>query len=890
LRSQRWPISRYERMSQALGVFVVVISAGALLGWFLGSPSVKGLRALYVPMAPNTAVVFLILGVLLAIVTSGLPRFRLAARVAIVLTITLVLARLGEDFKLFPPGVDHWIFRFPAQRIGLIEMGRMAFVTADTFLLLGAAFFLFTFSSHRWANNAAQGLSIVVSFIGLAFSLGYFYGAPLVNDGHSIPMALNTALCFFLSGVGLLIKASIRDITARQSGSDVLQKGHDELEARVNQRTAELLAQQEFLRTILDTSPSPIFVKDAEGRFTLVNKAVEGAYGRSAAEILGKTEADFNGNDNEIQVFVQDDREVISTLKPKFIAAEQLTNPMTGKTRSFQTIKVPLKLPGSETVQVLGVATDITDHIRVEQSLRESEERYRLLFESNPQPMWVYDIETLAFLAVNEAALFHYGYSRAEFLSMTIKDIRSAEDVPALLESVARMKPGLELAGAWKHRKKDGTIIDVEIVSHELMFAGRNAKLVLANDITERKRAERALHETEEQLRQSQKLEGIGKLAGGIAHDFNNLLTVISGYSDLLLRTGKLDESARDKMAEVNKAADRAASLTRQLLAFSRKQVLKPEILDLNSLVDGLGKMLQRLIGEDIEVKTSLRSEVAKISADPGQIEQVLINLVLNARDAMPGGGIITIETANVELDQAYSDLHIAVKAGAYVMLAVSDTGTGMDPETRKHIFEPFFTTKELGRGTGLGLSTIYGIVKQSGGNIWVYSELGKGTTFKIYLPQVSKPLTLEVAAVRSAPECIAAGGETILLVEDEEIVRKLACSILETHGYHVLVAQTGADAIEICRIHEGRIDLLLTDVVMPKMNGRKVAELGLQFRPDMEVLYMSGYTDDAIVHHGVLDAGTNYIEKPFTTATLTCKVGEAIRNARAESTSDSQR
>jgi CheY-like chemotaxis protein len=327
-------------------------------------------------------------------------------------------------------------------------------------------------------------------------------------------------------------------------------------------------------------------------------------------------------------------------------------------------------------------------------------------------------------------------------------------------------------------------------------------------------------------------------------------------------------------MKEVNEAAQRAESLVRQLLAFSRKQVLQPEVFDPNTLVEGTSKMLRRLIGEDIEIVNKLDPAVGKINADRGQFEQVLINLVVNARDAMPQGGKITVVTENVNLDQSYAGLRIAVKPGAYVMLAVSDTGTGMNTETQQQIFEPFFTTKEIGKGTGLGLATIYGIVKQSGGNIWVYSETGKGTTFKIYLPRVDAE-ALTSAHVRVHPTIAA--HETILLVEDEEMVRKLACDILSARGYRVLAAKNGDDAIAICGNHSGRIDLLLTDVVMPGTGGKEVADSIKRRRQDINVLYMSGYTDDAIVHHGVLDPGMNFIEKPFTANKLVTKVQEAL-------------
>jgi len=301
-------------------------------------------------------------------------------------------------------------------------------------------------------------------------------------------------------------------------------------------------------------------------------------------------------------------------------------------------------------------------------------------------------------------------------------------------------------------------------------------------------------------------------------------------------------------------------------------------VLDISSLVDGTGKMLRRLIGEDIEVIASLKPGIGKINADPGQIEQVLINLVVNARDAMKDGGKITIETANVELDAAYSDMHIAVTPGYYVMLAVSDTGIGMDAETRKHIFEPFFTTKELGKGTGLGLSMVYGIVKQSGGNIWVYSELGKGTTFKIYLPQVQAGANQTVTVDKPSALSGAGATETILLVEDEEMVRKLTSDILRENGYQVLAASNGEEAIQICNEYEGEIDLMLTDVVMPAMNGKRLSEIVRPIQENMRVVYMSGYTDDAIVHHGVLDPGTNFIEKPFTADTLTSTIQEVLQ------------
>jgi signal transduction histidine kinase/ActR/RegA family two-component response regulator len=428
-------------------------------------------------------------------------------------------------------------------------------------------------------------------------------------------------------------------------------------------------------------------------------------------------------------------------------------------------------------------------------------------------------------------------------------------------------------------RKVQERTSELEKANRQLERFSESNALKRSQAEKERMEAVEALRSSEQQLQQAQKLEAVGRLAGGIAHDFNNLLTVIMGYSGLLMRS-KVEKQTRERIEEINKAANRASSLTRQLLAFSRKQVLKPEVLDINSLVESTGKMLRRLIGEDVEVITSLKPGVGKINADPGQIEQVLINLVVNARDAMTDGGKITIETANVDLDPAYSDMHITVTPGSYVMLAVSDTGIGMDAETKSRIFEPFFTTKEVGKGTGLGLSMIYGIVKQSGGNIWVYSEPKKGTTFKVYLPRV-RAESNETVSVSKQPEVPPAlATETILLVEDEEMVRKLASDILRDKGYQVLLAKTGEEAIRICKDYGGQIHLMLTDVVMPEMNGRKLAECVSHIQQDMKVVYMSGYTDDSIIHHGVLKPGTNFIEKPFTAETLTSKIRQVLKKS----------
>jgi PAS domain S-box-containing protein len=869
-----WLVVRYPRVTQICGVLVMLISAAALAGWFVDHATLKAVHGKYVPMAPNTAVAFLLLGGSLIVVATPLPKYLWTIRTAIAVAVILVIARMSEYLTSLDLRVDHWLFKFPSEPLGLAPVGKMAFLTALTFLLLSSSLLLFTWQRPRWVPGAGHALSIVVAFIGLAFCLGYLYGVPLMYGSRSIPMALNTAICFLIAGSGLVIKGSRRNAEERAAARQALQRAHDELEERVLTRTAELEEKQQYLTAIVETSPNPIFVKDAEGRFTLINKAVELAYGRSASEILGKKESDLNGYHSEIQTFIHDDDEVLQTRKPKFIPEEELTNPQTGETRLFQTVKVPLSLPGNGTIHLLGVATDITGRKRTEEALRDAEERYRLLFDSNPLPMWVYDRDTLEFLAVNDAAVSRYGYSRDEFLSMTIKDIRSAANVPALLDNISH-ESGANSAGSWQHQKKDGSVIEVEIMSHVLVFAGRNAKLVLANDVTERNSALAALVETEEQLRQSQKLEGVGQLAGGIAHDFNNLLTVIIGFSSLAMRSLQAEDPLLGNLQEIKKAGDRATSLTRQLLAFSRRQVLQPKVLNLDSVVSEMEKMLRRIIGENIDLRAVLEPTLGNVNADPGQIEQILLNLVVNARDSMPNGGKLTIETDNVYLDEEYVKHHLGAQVGPHVMLAVSDTGHGMDQQTIPRIFEPFFTTKELGKGTGLGLSTVYGIVKQSGGNIWVYSEVGKGTTFKIYLPRVDAEVEEYRRAVDEATR--ASGSETILLVEDEEMLRKLARQTLGGKGYQIIEAANGDEAITLSKQHEESIHLLLTDVIMPGMNGRELATRLLETRPSLRVVFMSGYTDDAIVHQGVLDESANFIQKPFSPDSLCSKVREVL-------------
>ena len=481
----------------------------------------------------------------------------------------------------------------------------------------------------------------------------------------------------------------------------------------------------------------------------------------------------------------------------------------------------------------------------------------------------------------NPAAETIFGWSEAEAIGKDIRilivppeerESRSvlfekilSEDVDTRTISINTMKSGKRINCEWfrTYLKDDaGNLAGV---------------LSMANDITEEKKAEKALAQSLEQLRQSQKIESVGRLAGGIAHDFNNLLTVITGYCELMMiKIGEGNPLLQD-LQEISKSAERAAALTRQLLAFSRRQILLPKVLEIDTMVPEMDKMLRRLIGEDIDFVTILGAGAGKVKFDPGQIEQAIVNLVINSRDAMPDGGTITIETANVELDEAFVRLHGGAWPGPHVMLAVSDTGCGMDPETLSKAFDPFFTTKEKGKGTGLGLSTVYGIVKQSGGCIYAYSEPGRGTTMKIYLPRVTGETAPKEEKRDAGFDDRLHGSETILLVEDDETLRKLALSILEGYGYTVLSAGDGEEALRLLSDSPGIPPLLLTDVVMPKMGGRELSGRIQAIHPDTRVLYMSGYTDNAIVHHGVLDPGVSYLPKPFTPKALARKVREVL-------------
>ncbi|MBP1714162.1 MAG: multi-sensor hybrid histidine kinase [Deltaproteobacteria bacterium] len=521
---------------------------------------------------------------------------------------------------------------------------------------------------------------------------------------------------------------------------------------------------------------------------------------------------------------------------------------------------------GAQIAGAVANAQLYAERAKAERAHRESEEKYRLLVENANDAIFIIQDKVIRFSNPKTEELL--GYEARELTSIPFSEHIHPLDRESIWGGNGSGEGKLLAGRTFRIRNRNGREFWVELNSVAILWDGRLATLNFARDITEQKKLEA-------QFLQAQKMEAVGRLAGGVAHDFNNLLTVINSHSQLALMELKEWDPLREKFESIQKAGEKAANLTRQLLAFSRRQVVEMKVIDLNAVLSDLEKMLQRLIGEDIELKTSLGAGLGRVKVDPGQIEQAILNLVVNARDAMPSGGKLAIETGNEEVDQEFTGKHIGLKPGRYVRLAVSDTGVGMPPEVKERLFEPFFTTKEKGKGTGLGLSTVYGAVKQSGGEIWVYSEPGLGTTVKIYLPLVDEPL--EAGKRKTAGERMPTGQETILVVEDEDEVRKLAVSILSRQGYKVLEASHGGDALLMMENNREPIQLLLTDVVMPGINGPDFARRMKFVYPELKVLYMSGYADNVIFQHGILDQAMAFLQKPFTVERLAGKVREVL-------------
>jgi PAS domain S-box-containing protein len=615
----------------------------------------------------------------------------------------------------------------------------------------------------------------------------------------------------------------------------------------------------EALSRMIASAADAIITKNLDGIITSWNPAAERLFGYSIAEALGKP--------------------ILMLLAPDRANEEQeiLERIMRGEdVQHFETVRIrkdgspvhvsvtisPIWDSQGHIIGASKIARDISGRKQAEDTLR----RQASLIDQAYDAVFVWE-RNGAITFWNRGAQRLYGFSKEEAIGRIDHELLRTW-APEALELALQ---NLEKKGSWEgelaHTRRDGKRITVESRMVQITEEDRSYVLETTRDVSEKRLLE-------EQLRQSQKMEAVGRLAGGVAHDFNNLLGVILGSTELLADCTELGE-IKLRADEILKAGQQAANLTRQLLAFSRKQVLKPRVVDLNSKLSDVADMLVRLVGENITISTSLASDLGRVRIDPTQIEQIVLNLVVNARDAMPRGGQITIETQNVELDEAYTRSHISVLPGRYVMVAVSDSGMGMNADTQAHLFEPFFTTKKS--GTGLGLSTVYGAVKQSGGNIWVYSEPGRGTTFQAYFPRVDEPT--DSGEVENSSGTIARGTETILLVEDSDSLREVTREFLEMEGYQVMEACNGEDALDVARTHEGPIHLVLTDVLMPGMSGPDLAREVLQIHAETRILFMSGYTADAIAHHGVLDEGISLLEKPFTRSILTQRVRQTLNS-----------
>jgi two-component system, cell cycle sensor histidine kinase and response regulator CckA len=651
-------------------------------------------------------------------------------------------------------------------------------------------------------------------------------------------------------------------------GSTIERSIHEVRNLRARRRAEEqLLVSEQRLHRALASSPAVIYTLETDGFFpTWISENIVSVLGYEAEECLAPSwwNQRVHGEDRERE---------LAGLSELLSSGHRVSHyrflRKDGAYRWVRDEQRVLRNERGEPVEIVGAWVDVTRQRHADEALLEANQALQSLVQTSPLAILALDLEGNV-KSWNSAAERIFDWSEKDVIGRRnpiVPEDRLEESHNFL--DITR-KGGTFTGFETVRIKKDRSVIDVSLSAAPLIDGKGNVhgSVVVIADITERKLLE-------EQFRQSQKMEAIGRLAGGVAHDFNNLLTAIIGYSQMALARLPPGDPMRKDIGEIEKAGHRAAGLTSQLLAFSRRQVIQPKVLDLNAVVVEVSKLLNRLIGEDVELKTSLDPETGFVKADRGQIEQIIVNLAINSRDAMPGGGRLTVETANVDLDESYAAEHVDARAGPHVMLAISDNGSGIDKETRLHIFEPFFTTKEQGKGTGLGLSTVYGIVKQNGGHIGLYSEPGRGTTFKVYLPRIE-----EAAGRRDSGELQTEcpdGVETILLVEDEDSVRKLTRKILEASGYTVLEASSGDETHLICENHQGPIHLLLTDVVMLGPSGREVAENLAPSRPDMKVLYMSGYTDDAIVHHGVLDEDTPFLPKPFTRASLLRKVRDVL-------------
>jgi two-component system cell cycle sensor histidine kinase/response regulator CckA len=639
-----------------------------------------------------------------------------------------------------------------------------------------------------------------------------------------------------------------------------------------HQHLNSLCEMAEMLQLVLDHMPAFVFWKDRNSVYLGCNSLFAANAGLASPEdIVGLTDLDLPWRDSEAEKYLADDKQVMSTGIPKLNYEEtQLT---ANGHLHVRTSKIPLRDSDGQVVGILGTFEDITQRKEAEAKLAEAEAKYRSLVEESL--VGVYLIQQDHFVYANDCMARIFGYNRPELVGLRVFDLVAPEDRERVLDNVRKREADeiRSIQYSFHGIRKDGQVIEVEVLGARTTYNGSPAVVGSLVDVTERNRAQEEQANLRQHLQQAQKMEAVGHLAGGIAHDFNNILGIIIGYSDVVLRDPNTPEETRSRIEEIASAGQRAASLTRRLLAFSRKLVLQPQVLNLNEVIEGVEKMLRRLLGDEIQIRTKLDPNLGLVQADPSQIEQVLLNLCINARDAMPEGGTLTIETA--KLDSAEADARFEMPPGPCVKVSVKDTGVGMNDETLSHLFEPFFTTKEPDRGTGLGLATVYGIVKQSGGHVWAQSKLGKGSTFTVCLPETAREP--QIRKSDEAPETSLRGSETVLLVEDAAPLRSLLAHVVEEFGYKVLQAEDGRHAIQVAKRFTGDIAILVTDVSMPRMRGSALAKALARYRPNMRVLFMSGHSDTVIAPDGVLDPGTGFLQKPFTPQELVRKMRELL-------------
>jgi two-component system cell cycle sensor histidine kinase/response regulator CckA len=816
-----------------------------------------------VRMAPAAALHFVLIGVALIALARGDRAYRTAAALAAVTGLSSLIVLMGFLYD------SHGLF-------GIWRFISTALATAVCVFTLSIGIIARHSGSvfHRLLTRSTRGWHLarrlLPAVVGLPIALGWlvFEGQRrgIVDMGGGAAL-LATALMLIMGA--LVWRSSVwLDQTegARSNAEKMLQELNQDLEGRVIERTGELarmnealLDQTRFLHQVLDTSPQLIYVKDWAGRYTLANQAAADLYGAPVAEMIAKTDAELAAAGDPTRG-VEADREIMLNRRLKVIAEESVTDSRTGAVRWFHTIKAPLVGRDGTCNRILGLRTDITARHYAEAELRRASDELRALFDASPLAICGLTGDDHV-RSWNPAAEHLFGWTADEVIGRHLPivpdDLR--EECRRLHDMVLSGKP---VTNFETHRtRKDGERIAVSASTAPLHDAsGRiNGIVVVYTDIRNRR-------ELEAQLRQAQKMEAIGQLAGGVAHDFNNLLTVIQTASELLLGDLSPGDRRRAEVEDIEQAASRAASLTQQLLAFSRQQVLEPQVVDLNQVVTEIGPMARRLVQENIAVELRLARDLRPVTADRHQLDQVILNLVVNARDAMPDGGTLVIETRNTFLDAQFRHSNPTARLGRHVLLSVSDTGCGMDPETQARIFEPFFTTKPVGVGTGLGLATVYGIVKQSGGHIRATSEVGRGSTFSIYLPASTVPKAEASAASSATRSTNGAGTDArILVVEDDAAVRSAVCRVLKRRGYDVVDFENGEEAVATLIRSPQSIDLVISDIVMPEMSGLELRDRLREIQPTVPVLLMTGYSQDAITRSSNRESLGPLIEKPFT-------------------------